>query len=422
MALDVFPPEVADKLREFTSADLVVGIPTYNNAATIRHVAHAVVAGLAESFAQTRSIIVLSDGGSQDETRLLFEETARDGPPTLLVPHPVPAVQTLGTRDRGILGYDNAFRAIFEIAGRVQAKACVVIDGNLRSATPEWVSLLAKPILGRSFDLVAPLYRRHKYDGSLTNSMVYPMNRALYGKRMRYQNGGGYGFSDKLVSSYLAKDVWGGQIALWGLDNWVITMAIAEGYEVCQAYLGPKDQDVKGPAVDLSLMLSQTVGSVFSLMEAYQPVWESRNGSSPVPTFGTPYDVGTEPVTVNVARMVKAFKQGLRDLLPLWEIILGEETIAQVLPFGILDVEEFRFPIEVWVQVIYDFALSYHETVVHREHLLRALTPLYLGRTASFIMETKDSDSEEVERMIERLCREYEAQKPSLTERWRSTE
>ncbi len=422
MSIDVLPQDVQDKLGEFGSADLLVGIPSYNNAATIRHVIDSVVAGLADSFPDTRSLIVLSDGGSQDETRQLFEEAARGAPATLFVPHPVPAVQTMGTRDRGILGYENAFRVIFEIARRVNAKACAVIDGNLRSVTPEWVSLLTQPIMDRSFDLVAPLYRRHKYDGSLTNSVVYPMNRALYGKRMQYQHGGGYGFSEKLVSSYLAKDVWGGQIALWGLDNWLTTMAIAEGHEVCQAWLGPKDQDVKGPAVELSLMLSQAVGSVFSLMEAYQPVWESRNGSSPVPIFGTPCEVGTEPVAVNVARMVKAFQQGLRDLLPLWEIILGEDTIAQVLPFGILEIEEFRFPIEVWVQVIYDFALSYHEKVVHREHLLRALTPLYLGRTASFIMETKDSDSEEVERMIERLCREYEAQKPSLMERWRSTE
>lgn len=421
MAVDFLPQEVQDKLREFVHLDLVVGIPSYNNADTIRHVKDAVVAGLAEFFPDKRSIIVLSDGGSQDETRHLFEETGRDAPPTLIVSHPVPGVQTIGTRDRGILGYENAFRAIFEITSRLEAKACAVIDGNLRSVTPEWVSLLIKPIIERNFDLVAPLYRRHKYDGSLTNSVVYPMNRALYGKRMKYQSGGGSGFSGKLVSSYLAKDVWGGHIAQLGLDNWMTTVAVVEGHEVCQAYLGPRDQDLKESQVELSLMLSQAVGSVFSLMEAYQAVWDGRNGSSPVPIFGASYEVGTEPVAVNVTRMVKAFKQGLRDLLPLWEIILAEDTMAQVLPLSIMDAEEFRFPIDVWVRVIYDCAISYHEKVVHREHLLKALTPLYLGRTASFVMETRESDAEEVERVIERMCREYEAQKPSLIERWRST-
>ena len=80
-------------------------------------------------------------------------------------------------------------------------------------------------------------------------------------------------------------------------------------------------------------------------------------------------------VTVNVARMVQAFRQGLRDLLPLWELILSVDTLPQVLPLGLLDVEDFRFPTDVWVQVVYDFALAYHDKVVHREHLLKALTP-----------------------------------------------
>jgi len=117
--------------------------------------------------------------------------------------------------------------------------------------------------------------------------------------------------------------------------------------------------------------------------------------------------------------MVKGFRQGLRDLLPIWEIILHPETLAGVLTLGLGDEDDFRFPLSLWVQTVYDFALAYHEKVIHREHLLKSLTPLYLGRTASLVLETKDGGPDAVERAIEQGCRTFELMKPYLVERWR---
>jgi hypothetical protein len=57
--------------------------------------------------------------------------------------------------------------------------------------------------------------------------------------------------------------------------------------------------------------------------------------------------------------------------------------------------------------------------VLHRDHLLKSLTPLYLGRTASFVNETQQDGSDAVEQAIERLCRRFEHMKPYLQERWR---
>jgi len=154
-------------------------------------------------------------------------------------------------------------------------------------------------------------------------------------------------------------------------------------------------------------------------MEAYQDVWEGRMGSSPVPQFGLPYEPGPVGGAVNVERMVRGFQQGLRDLLPIWEIILAPETLAGILPLGLVEAEEFRFPAALWVQTIYDFALAYHEKALYREHLLKSLTPLYLGRTASLVLETRAGTPEDVERVIETLCETFERMKPYLTQRWR---
>jgi hypothetical protein len=109
----------------------------------------------------------------------------------------------------------------------------------------------------------------------------------------------------------------------------------------------------------------------------------------------------------------------LRDLLPIWEIILAPDTLAGILPLGLSQEDDFTFPLPLWVQTVYDFAIAYHEKLIHREHLLRSLTPLYLGRTASLVLETKDGGHAEVERTIEQGCQIFESMKPYLIERWR---
>jgi hypothetical protein len=46
------------------------------------------------------------------------------------------------------------------------------------------------------------------------------------------------------------------------------------------------------------------------------------------------------------------------------------------------------------------------------------MIPLYLGRTASFVLEMAESSAEEVEARLEKLCTVYEEFKPELLKRW----
>ena len=60
--------EVREFLDQVGSADILVGIPSYNNARTIGHVVRAVQAGLAKYFPDRKAVLVNSDGGSTDGT------------------------------------------------------------------------------------------------------------------------------------------------------------------------------------------------------------------------------------------------------------------------------------------------------------------------------------------------------------------
>jgi len=417
-------PLVRQQLGDKGKIEVLVGIPTFNNAKTVGPVVNAVKAGISKVCPHASVLVVNADAGSQDGTPETIKQAVGPDIPAAFVQHLagdfLPSPISLHTfSESGVPGREHAFRAFFTVAEELQVNACVVVDANLRSLAPDWMEILLRPVMEKSVDYVAPLFRRARYEGSLTNCIIYPLSRALYGKQMRYQSGCGYGFSGKLASLYLTKNVWEGEGTRYGIDSWLTTVAVAEGCEVSQGYLGTKIHDATLPGIELSVLLAQAVGALFYLMETYQDVWEGKTGSSPVPRFGPPYEPGPEGGAINVERMVRGFQQGLRDLLPIWEIILAPETLDGILSLGLVETEEFRFPLALWVQTIYDFALAYHEKALHREHLLKSLTPLYLGRTASLILETREGAPEDVERAIETLCGTFESMKPYLTQRWR---
>ena len=94
---------------------------------------------------------------------------------------------------------------------------------------------------------------------------MYPLTRTLYGKDVRQPIGGDFGFSGRLASFYLTKDVWESDVARYGIDIWMTTTAIANNFLICQAFLGAKIHDAKDPGADLSAMLYQVVGATFDL-------------------------------------------------------------------------------------------------------------------------------------------------------------
>jgi len=417
--------QVQQQCPDVHKVDLVVALPSFNQSATIESVINTILEGLKGSMAHASVLMVNVDVGSEDGTAEIVKRTVGSLLPLALVQpltEGMPANPFALNRlsYSGMPAREEAFRSFFAITERLQAKACVVIDANVRSVTAAWVDLLAQPVLEKGADYVAPVFRRQRYEGSLTNNLIAPLTRSLYGKRVACQIGGGYGFSGRLASFYLEKEfLWEKDAARFAIDSWLTTVAVAEGYQVWQARLGAKMQDTKASAVDVSMMLAQAVGASYHYMERYQDVWEKQSGSSEVPEIGPPIEVEVESASINVERMVKGFRQGLRDLLPLWEIILAPETLAGVLTLGLRDDEDFRFPLSLWVQTVYDSAVAYHEKVIHREHLLKSLTPLYLGRTASLVLETKGGGPEEVQQTMEQGCQTFEAMKPYLVERWR---
>lgn len=416
--------QVHEQCPDLRSVDLLIGIPTFNHGSTVENVVKSIKAGLEKAYADCSVLLVNADAGSQDNTAALVQSAVGGQVPVASIRHVTGRLSASPfsldrLSDSGVPEREEAFRSFFALSGKLDAKACIVIDGNVRSVSPDWIERLAQPVLRDDADYVAPLYRRHRYEGSLTNCLIAPLTRALYGQRVACHSGGGYAFSAKFARLLVSSDVWEGETARFGIDSWLTTVAAAEGSRLAEASLGTKVQELKQTGADVATVLAQAVGASYHCMERYQDVWEQQRSSQPVPLVGERFELEIEKSPIAVERMIKGFRQGIRDLLPIWEMILSPEAFSSVLTLDLTDDHTFRFPIWLWVQTVYDFALAYHEKVIHREHLLKSLTPLYLGRTASMILETRDGRPDDVERTREQISETFERMKPYLIERWR---
>ena len=398
------------RIEKIDQTDIVVGIPCYNNDSTIAYVVDMVSEGIAQHFPDLRAVIIISDGGSTDDTREVAKEKTV-----------YPYIEKFVTIYRGIPGKGSALRMILEAASFLKSKACLLFDADLRSITPDWVKSLADPVLIHGHDFVAPVYSRYKYDATITNNIAYNLTRALYGKRVRQPIGGDFGLSYAMVDYYYncEHEIWMTDIAKFGIDIWMTTTAIVGGQSLCQAYLGTKIHDVKDPLENLGPMYRQVVYPIFELMEKNAGKWKEISGSHSIPTYGEPVMKEPEAFSVDLPGMVENFKERFGNLSALWEKIINPQSFAMLK--GLIrkrKIENFLMPTEDWAKIVYDFAATFHRWKKDRKNLVDIMRPLYYARVASFINRTKDMTTHEAEEIIDLQARTFEDLKPYLLKIW----
>jgi len=319
---------------------------------------------------------------------------------------------------RGTGGKGSAFRSVFETAKRLNVKACMVVDSDLRSITSDWVKYLLEPILEKDYQYISPVYSRYKYDGTITNNIVYNLTRALYGLRIRQPIGGDFSFTGQLASYYIEQDVWDTDVARYGIDVWMTTNAITNNFKICQSNLGVKIHDAKDPAESLGPMFRQVVHTLFVLMEQHEAKWKAIKGSRTVPLFGLQELMEPEPIQVDLGRLVTEYKTGFRQFKGLYQDIFCPECFKELKRCATKAKTKFVMPVTTWVHVLYETAATFHHWTHNRTQLVNLVTPLYLGRVASFINRTKKMSSSQAEEVVEEQAQVFEDYKDYLIQVW----
>ncbi len=389
-------------------ADMVVCIPSYNEADSISYPVRQASEGLVKFFPEMRSVIINTDNNSPDGTREAFLSTPTERSKIYLSTAP------------GVKGKGNNFRNLFEKVLELEAQAVVVVDADLKSITPQWIRHLGEPLFN-DFSYVAPLYVRHKYDGTITNGIAYPLSRALYGRRVRQPIGGDFGFSGDLARVYLENQAWDEATANFGIDIWMTTIALNQGVPICQSFMGrPKVHRPKDPASSLGPMFRQVIGTIFSLMSHFDDTWMRVKYSKPTAIYGFGLgEVEMPPkVDVDAKKLFEKFLAGFAPYEEVWKEALSEDVYGKLMEIKGMKERVFAFPTDLWARILFDMGVAYRDRVREPDELMESLIPLYYGRTFSFVKKTRRMSTQQAEEAIEEDCVTFEMTKPYLIKRW----
>jgi glycosyltransferase involved in cell wall biosynthesis len=404
-----FPDRSEQNPCHVESAELVVGIPSLNEADSISTPTAAADEGLKRFFPDRKSVIINCDNNSPDLTREAF----------LRVPTETPKIY-LSTPE-GVSGKGNNLLNLFQRSLELGAKGIVVVDADLRSITPGWIRNLAEPLLN-GYDYVAPVYLRHRYESTVSNNIVYPMTRCLYGRRVREPMAG-----DFAVSAHLAKAIleapWEEHATRYGANTLITTLAVASGLPICQSFLGgPRIHKTKDRALHLPSVFCDNCAVLFSLMDTHKDLWKDVRWSKPIPVFGLNDE---EPVAepkemqISLQDVLEKFNSGFLRFREIWKQVLHQDLFGKVREIQNLPLEAFEFPNLLWALILYDYATAFRRETVPREACLESLMPLYFGRICSGARITAHMDVRGVEVYVEEQCRIFEETKPWLNVLWR---
>jgi glycosyltransferase involved in cell wall biosynthesis len=364
---------------EHTSLDIVVGIPSHNEADNIHFVVRQVAQGLNQYFSHLDTAIVNADNDSEDGTKEIFLQTETGKIPKVYLSTPP-----------GVKGKGSNFNNLFKYLSRYRPKTVIVVDADLRSIQPEWIRGFGRTVL-KGYDFVAPLYSRNEYDGTITNHLCYPLLYGVFGHDIRQPIGGDFAFSGKLMEHWMTRN-WGRNVLQYGIDIFMTSEAILSGFSTAQLKLGYKVHNPSAPK--LGEMFPQVMDTLFQQLLGSRDLWKLNGERPQTPPIFNGCNGLTERPRLRID--YKALKEQALE-----EFSARKGLILEILPEKLggrietmFEAQILRVKAPTWTEVVYSFLRAYASASDSHKQLkiVQALRPLYLARVVFFIRDTLELD------------------------------
>jgi hypothetical protein len=362
-------------------ADVVVGLASFNEEDNISYPTQQASLGLKKYFSNKKCVIINCDNNSPDDTKSAFLSTETEVPKIYITT----PMDTLG---KGY-NFENLFRKTCDLG----AEKLICLDADLLSITPEWIQYFGEP-LNKGYDYVTPIYARHKYDGTITNNICYPMVYGLLGRNVRQPIGGDFALSGKLIKHLLLQP-WHRTTEEYGIDIFLSMNAILGDFKVCQTSLGSKVHKPSAPK--LGPMFLQVVKTAFLLILNNIDRWKNINKVQRTRKFGKKQLGRAQKLTIDREALGKKVKGGYKEHKRDIKRFLSIESYDQV--EEAFDKKTYRITDDMWVKIVYDMLADYRETL-YRTEIVEALRPLYFARTLTFMNDTWNMPSADAEKLV----------------------
>jgi glycosyltransferase involved in cell wall biosynthesis len=381
-------------------AEIVIGIPSFNEADSIAFVVKQVDRGLVKYFGSKSAVIINADNNSPDNTGKVFLETETKTPKIYISTPP------------DIRGKGNNLHNLFQKIRELEAKAGMAVDADLKSITPEWVKCFIGSIYD-GYDFLSPIYHRHKYDASITNHLCYPSVYGLLGYNIRQPIGGDMGFSDKTVDYWLNQE-WEETVRNYGIDIFMTLNAIKFGGKLGQVDLGAKIHKPSAPK--LGPMFLAVAGTLFSFLSKNKDLWQKEiEIEKPPLVCKIENEAQSQELTLDDKQIeensISEFQACYQNIKPL----ISQE-IRVLLEKMFLEEKSLKIDAYLWPKIVYEILYIYQTNPENREEIIKFLRALYFGRVSSFVREVADRTQQEAEEIIQTQAQNFfEARKSLLT-------
>lgn len=370
--------------HKIKKAEIVIGIPSYNEADTIANVVKQIDKGLQKYFKGKSAVIINSDNDSPDNTRDVFLNTETVFPKIYI------------STPTGVKGKGNNLKNLFLEIKRLDAKAGATVDADLKSITPEWIKCLISPILN-GYDYLTPVYRRNKNGASITNRICYPLVYGLFGYDIPQPIGGDMAFSRKTVNYWLAQK-WSLETKGYGIDIFMTLNAIKSGAKLGQVNLGSKIHKPSTPKLDA--MFLEVAATFFEFLSKNKNLWSGKVKISRPALVSKIRSKARYPrANFNYKKLEKkVFSEFNLHYKPLKPYISKEICFSLETMF--LKNKSLKIDNELWTKIVYQLFSIYLNNTKKKE-VIKLLRALYFGRTISFIKQVSNKTQKEAEKIIQ---------------------
>jgi glucosyl-3-phosphoglycerate synthase len=153
---------------------------------------------------------------------------------------------------------------------------CVVfLDADIINLTPEWIDLLAEPVIEKACDMSRGYYRRAEYDGAVTKLVAKPLAGVFFPEVVHFNQplSGEICATRELFEGLLKSRDWP---VGWGVDIWLLIESAMKDYQIIEVYLGTKvhtsRQEYLVDVIRLSKMAEQVSLTTFKEAIKYKRI------------------------------------------------------------------------------------------------------------------------------------------------------
>jgi hypothetical protein len=309
------------------------------------------------------------------------------------------------------------YTAAAHIAIERNARAIILLGDDRAPINPPLLRSLVDTVRSKNHDLVLPRFSLGPNDALVNSALLYPLSRALFGADIRFPLPIDAAISTRMAQRLLSTSARYSAAGQSSALLWPVAEAAIAGFSVREIPAG----DVAPPTPpheDFNALFTNVAGSLFADIDAKATFWQRARSLPFRPAMPTPPFFDPVPASSEIHSMVESFHIAQDNLQEIWSLVLPPQSRLALKKLSQLSPDAFTMEPDLWARIVYDFTLAFHLRTLNRNHLLGAMTPLYLAWVASHLRTVAD-DPDRATHAIEATAAAFESEKSYIVSRWR---